>query len=171
MIALGLGVLFFVVPDLIVKAEAEAARAQFRRAVGAYLDLVALERAADGGPADALDRAARVAQGGAFTRIGDALARARLAGLPPWLALADLAEDIGITELRDLADIVAVAGDDGAAVYDTLVAKAAALRARVLSDAEAEANAASERRTLPAVLLGFGFLLLVCYPALARVLS
>jgi len=78
---------------------------------------------------------------------------------------------MGVEELRDLADIIALAGDDGAAVYDTLVAKAAGLRARALADAEAAANAASERMTLPAVLLGLGFLILVCYPGLARVLT
>ena len=74
-------------------------------------------------------------------------------------------------DLADLADIVALAGDDGAAVYDTLLAKAAALRNRTRADATAAANAASERMTLPAVLLGVAFLILVAYPALARVLT
>jgi Flp pilus assembly protein TadB len=161
---------FFFVPDLVLGSQAEAARAEFRQAVGAYLELVALERAADGGPADALERAATVGRGWAFTRISDALARARLVGVPPWRALAQLAEEIGADDLRDLADIVALAGEDGAAIYDTLAAKAASLRARSLADAEAAANASSEKLTLPAVGLGLGFLLLVCYPALARVL-
>jgi pilus assembly protein TadC len=162
---------FFFVPDLVLRGQAEAARAEFRHAVGAYLELVALERAADGGPADALERAATVGRGWAFTRISDALARARLVGVPPWIALAQLAHEIGANDLRDLADIVALAGEDGAAIYDTLAAKAASLRARSLAEAESDANAASERLTLPAVGLGLGFLLLVCYPALARVLG
>jgi len=165
------GLLGFVSPDLAVRARARGAREAFRHAVGAYLDLVALERAADGGPAEALHRAAAVGQAWTFVRIQEALDRARLSGEPPWAALAALAAEMGVDDLRDLADIIALAGDDGAAVYDTLVAKAAGLRARALADAEAEANAASERMTLPAVLLGLGFLILVCYPGLARVLT
>lgn len=160
----------FFAPDLVVRSQAVTARAEFRQAVAAYLELVALERAADGGPADSLERAAAVGHGRDFTRITDALHRARLLGVPPWTALAELAENTGVEDLRDLADIVALAGQDGAAIYDTLAAKAAALRTRALADAQAAANAASERLTLPAVALGLGFVLLVAYPALARVL-
>ena len=167
---LGAAVVLFFVPDLILRSEAEQARTDFRQAVAAYLELVALERAADGGPADSLERAAAVGHGRDFTRIANALHRARLVGVPPWVALAELSETTGVEDLRDLADIVALAGDDGAAIYTTLAAKAAALRTRALAEAQAEANAASERLTLPAVALGLGFVLLVAYPALARVL-
>ena len=170
-VGLGAGLVGFLAPDLAVRSRARTARAEFRRAAGAYLDLVALERAADGGPAEALHRAAEVAHGWVFVRIRDALDHARLAGRPPWEALSDLAAEVGVPDLADLADIVALAGDDGAAVYDTLLAKAAALRNRTRADAQAAANAASERMTLPAVLLGVAFLILVAYPALARVLT
>ena len=161
---------FFFVPDLVVRSGAAQARARLRQAVIAYLELVALERAADGGPAESLERAAAVGHGREFTRIADALRRARLVGTPPWAALVELADRTGVDELRDVSDIVGLAGDDGAAIYDTLAAKAAALRSRALADAEASANAASERLTLPSVALGLGFVLLVAYPALARVL-
>ena len=167
---LGAAAVLFFVPDMIVRSEAAQARAAFRQAVAAYLELVALERAADGGPADSLERAAAIGHGTDFTRIADALHRARLVGVPPWTALADLADTTGVEDLRDLADIVALAGEDGAAIYATLAAKAAAVRTRALADAQADANAASERLTLPAVALGLGFVLLIAYPALARVL-
>lgn len=170
-VSLVAAVALFFAPDLRVRQDAARGRADFRRAVGAYLDLVALERAADGGPAEALERAAAVGHGWAFTRIADRLERARLAGRPPWEALGDLADELGVEELRDLAEIVGLAGDDGAAVYETLVAKAAALRTRTMSETEAAANAASERMTLPGVLLGFAFTILVSYPGLARVLG
>jgi Flp pilus assembly protein TadB len=167
---LGAAVVLFFAPDLRVRSEAAQARTDFRQAVAAYLELVALERAADGGPADSLERAAAVGHGRDFTRIANALHRARLVGVPPWTALAQLSETTGAEDLRDLAAIIALAGDDGAAIYTTLAAKAAALRTRTLAEAQAEANAASERLTLPAVALGLGFVLLVAYPALARVL-
>jgi hypothetical protein len=170
-LGLALGVGMFFAPDLVVSGQAAEARETFSAAVGAYLDLVALERAADGAPAEALTRAAAVADSWPYRRIRQALDRARLAGTPPWQALAALADDVGVDDLRDLADILTVAGDDGAAVYDALTAKAASLRTRQLSAAKAAANTASEKLTLPGVLLCFGFLLLVCYPGIARVLG
>jgi Flp pilus assembly protein TadB len=162
---------FFFAPDLVVRSAAREARDTFTASVGAYLDLVALERAADGGAAEALERAAAVADGWVFRRIRESLERARLSGLAPWSALTDLAAEVGVSDLADLADIVALAGDDGAAVYTTLTAKAAALRNRALAAARADANSASEKLTLPGILLCFAFLLLVCYPGVARVLG
>jgi len=158
-------------PDLVARSRAADARADFRRAVGAYFDLVALERAAEGGPVDALTRAATVAHGWAFTRIADTLAHARLTGVPPWVALAALADQLGVSELTDLADVVTLAGNDGAAIYDTLLAKARSIRAATLAATEAQANARSETMTLPAALLSIGFVILVGYPALSRLLG
>ena len=80
-----------------VRRAAEA-REAFSAAVGAYLDLVALERAADGAPAEALARAAAVADSWPFRRIRQALDRARLAGTPPWQALATLAAEVGVDD-------------------------------------------------------------------------
>ena len=95
-VALGAGLVGFLAPDLAVRSRARTAREEFRRAAGAYLDLVALERAADGGPAEALHRAAEVGHGWAFVRIRDALDHARLAGRPPWEGLSDLAREVGV---------------------------------------------------------------------------
>lgn len=155
-------------PDLVVRAAGKEARDEFRHAVAAYLNLVALERAADGGPTESLERAATVASGWAFTRIADALAHARIAGLAPWTALSELADRLGASELADLADIVALAGGEGAAIYDTLLGKATSMRRAATAADEARANARSEQMTLPTVLLFLGFLILLVYPALAR---
>jgi pilus assembly protein TadC len=168
--AVGAMLLFFA-PDLVLRSQAADVRAEFRRTVCCYFDLVALERNADGGPAEALARAADVGRGRGFRRINEALTTARLTGASPWHALTALADEVGIDELGDLADVVALAGQDGAAIADTLAAKAAALRGRQLADAAAAANVASEKLTLPGVVLAFGFLVVVCYPALARVLG
>ena len=170
-VCLALAAALFFAPDLVVRSQAQEARTRFRRAVGSYLDLVALERGADGGPAEALARAADVAHGQEFRRISDALVAARLLGNTPWQALSELAAEVGVEELADLADVIALAGDDGAAVADTLAAKAAALRTRQLAESATTANTASEKLTLPGVVLAFAFLVLVCYPALARVLG
>lgn len=168
--SLGLGAVLFLVPDLDLRRRATAERLAMRHAVCAYLELVALERAGDAGTVEALERAATVADAAPFARIRDALTRAQLAGQPPWTGLADLAERIGVTELDDLADIMRLSGQDGAAVYATLRARAASLRTQLLAADATTANTASEHMIVPVALLGIAFMALLGYPAFARIL-
>jgi hypothetical protein len=163
-------VLFFVV-DLVVRDQAAEARAQMRRALCSYLDLVSLRRDASEGPTIALERAAALGSGWVFRRITDALVAARLAGDPPWDGLSRLAADTGVGELADVADIAAVAAVEGASIAPTLRARAQSLRVQLLAEEEAAANTASEKLTAPVALLSIAFLLLFLYPALARLVA
>jgi Type II secretion system (T2SS), protein F len=160
----------FFVPDLDLRRRAQAARDQMRRAVCVYLELVALERAADAGAVEALERAAAIGDGRAFELIGDALLRARLFGVAPWRELGRLADQLRVPELGDVADIMRLSGEDGAAVYATLRARAASLRTAVLNADTAAANTASEHMVIPVAILGIAFMALLGYPALARIL-
>lgn len=169
--SLGCAVMFFFLPDLDVRRSAARARREFRRALCSYVDLVALERLGDAGAVEALDRAADIGTGWVFDRIRDTLVRAHLAGISPWQGLNELAERVGVTELSDVGDIVALSGEDGAAVHQTLRARARALRTALLTDHESEANAASERLAIPVACLGLVFVALLVYPAIARILS
>jgi len=166
----GAGVLF-VVPDIDLRRRAARARADMRRATCVYLELVALERAADSGATEALERAATVGQSREFERIREALLTAEVTGKPAWAGLHDLAAATGVTELGDLADIMRLSGQDGAAVYGTLRARAASLRTQLLTATAAEANAASEHMTVPVALLGVAFMALIGYPAFARIFA
>lgn len=165
-----LGGVFFFLPDLNLRQDATTARASLRQATGVFLELVAMERLADAGPSEALDRAAGIGGSPQFTRIRDALLRAELAGQPSWVGLTDLAAATGVTELGDVADIMRLAGRDGAAVYTTLRARAASLRTQLLTAATAKANAASEHMVVPVSLLGLCFMALLGYPAIVRIL-
>jgi len=167
--SVGFAALLFLVPDLDVRIQARAVRADLRQATCAYLDLVALERASDAGPAEALERAATIGTTDAFARIRDALTHARLAGQQPWQGLSRLGEASGVTELSDVADIMRLSGQDGAAVYATLRARATSLRTALTTQAAAKANAASEHMVIPVAALGLVFLLIVAYPAFARI--
>jgi len=162
--------LLFVLPDVDVRRRATQARASMRRAVCVYLELVALERAADAGTTEALDRAANIGNSTEFDRIRDALLHADLSGQPAWNGLTDLAQRTGVPELGDLADITRLSGQDGAAVYATLRARAASLRTQLLTAGTAKANAASEHMIVPVALLGVAFMALIGYPAFARIL-
>jgi hypothetical protein len=169
-VGIGLAVAGWLIPGAVLAGRAGQARAAFRVALSAYLDLVALERAGAGSPVEALEAAAEVGHGPAFTLVRTRLVLAARSGTSPYTALAELAEEVGVPELRDLADIAATAAD-GAAVYASLLAKARSLRNAIGAEEQATANAASERLVFPVVLIGTGFLLLVFYPALARLLA
>jgi hypothetical protein len=164
-----LAVVLFFVPDVDLRRRAAEVRAEMRRAVCIYLELVALERLADAGASEALERAADIGDGRAFTLIRDALLRARVFGVPPWRELQRAATQLRVPELGDVADIMRLSGEDGAAVYLTLRARATSLRAALLNDDATRSNAASEHMVIPVALLGLSFMALLAFPALYRI--
>jgi hypothetical protein len=166
-VGLGFGALGWAAPSRRVAIRAAGARQEFLAALTAYLGLVGLERAARGSPTEALEEASRISGAWPFRMIHAELMRAELAGQPPWDGLRDLGARVGVEQLTNLADIVAAAAD-GAAVFETLLAEARNLRNAELSDQQGEAGVAGERLTLPAIVLAFGFIMLVLYPALTR---
>jgi hypothetical protein len=168
--AVGLAVGMSFLPELELRRRAALARAQMRRTVCVYLELVALERAADAGAVEALERAAAIGDGPGFGHIRDALLRARLEGRTPWHQLSGLAVELGVPELGDVADIMRLSGEDGAAVLPTLRARAASLRTWLLQSEVTAANEASERMSIPVALLGVAFMALLGFPALWRIL-
>ena len=166
--AIAVGGAAFFVPDVITRASATAKRADFRHALTSYFDLVALERGAGAAPTEALEGAAEVGHGWAFERIGAALSQSRRASAQPWDGLARLADEIGISELADLAEIASVAGQEGARILDTLNARAESMRTEALAAAKAQAGARSTTMVLPIALLAGGFLVLLIFPDFYR---
>ena len=74
-------------------------------------------------------------------------------------------------ELGDLSDIMRLAGQEGAQVYEALRARGRSLRTAMLTREQARANAASERMVLPVAMLALCFALLVATPAMYRLLT
>ena len=68
-------------------------------------------------------------------------------------------------------DCLDLAGTEGAKVRASLAAKAASLRTHELAEAETADQAATERMSLPVVLLFAGFLLFLGFPAVEKVLT
>ncbi|KPM52690.1 secretion system protein [Frankia sp. B2] len=168
-VALLLGVVGFLLPDLTVRAEADRQRRTFRHALSAYLSLIQVLLAGGAGVETALTDAAAIGNGWPFVAIRRALRTARETRISPWAALGQLGAELQISELVELSDAVALAGTEGARVRQSLDAKAAALRVRQAQDAEADANAATERMSIPGVLIAIGFILFVFYPALTQI--
>lgn len=166
-----LGIAGFLAPQLSLRSEAAKYRAAFRDSLSSFLDLVVISLAAGSGVDQALDDAATVGSGPAYAELRYGLAEARLARIPPWDVLAILGRRIALPELIQLAGSIGQAGAEGAKVRASLRARAVSLRQRQLSDAEGEANAATERMSLPVVALFAGFLIFLGYPAVAAVLG
>jgi hypothetical protein len=161
----------FVLPDLQARAEAEKLRAAFRHALSSFLDLVWITLAGGAGVDSALHDSATIGRGWAFAQIQRALDTARLTRTTPWSTLRQLGEELDVTELAELAASVSLAGTEGAKVRTSLAAKAAALRTHQLTEAEADAQSATERMSLPVMALFLGFLVFIAYPALTQVLN
>jgi Flp pilus assembly protein TadB len=161
----------WVLPDLALRDQAELQRRAFRHALSAYLDLVNILLAGGAGIETALYAAADVGEGWGFERLRHALDRARLTGQSPWDSFARLGESLDVTELSELAASVSLAGSHGARIRSSLAAKADALRGHQVAEAEAAAEAATERMTIPVTVMLAGFLVFIAFPALLEVTS
>ncbi len=161
----------FIVPVVELRARAARRRRSFRHALSSFLDVLSISLAGGKGLEGALNDAAGTGDGWAFRELRAALADARLLRQPPWDGLARLGNDLGLPELGELAASAALAGTEGARVKASVTAKAKALRVRVLADVETAAESASERMSLPIVLLLLGFVLFLGYPAVTQVLQ
>jgi tight adherence protein C len=118
---------------------------------------------------EALKSAAEVGYGWAIARIRDTLAFARLQGLTPWAALGQLGEDMGVDELRDLSAALTLVAEDGAKVRQSLSARAASLRRKELADMEGKAGEKSQSMLVAQLVLCFGFMLFLAFPAVIRI--
>ncbi|MCY0931646.1 hypothetical protein OTB20_36800 [Streptomyces sp. H27-H1] len=159
LVSLAMAGLFWFWPGKEVARDAAAARLVVRSAVASYLERVALARIANSGAAQALTQTAEVGDGFIFVRMRQVFHQADLSGVTVWDALKQLGDELDIPELTRPADTLALAGD-GAAVYTTLQAQARQLRIAMLSDAKAQANAASAAMILPVT---FGVILMLTF--------
>jgi hypothetical protein len=131
----------FLFPDINVRQEAERRRSTFRHALSAYLNLIRVLLAGGAGVDGALFDAVSIGRGWAFQQLRRALVTARLTRTTPWSTLGQLGTELDVHQLSELAASVSLAGTEGAKVRASLAAKAAALRARELTDAEGDAKA------------------------------
>lgn len=164
-------VFMFFLPDYNARDDAKNARAEFNRALGAYIDLVALERNSGSGSRQAMEQAAAVGDSWVFRRLSEELARSRWSGVAPWEALRALSRELGLPDLEDLADIMRLSGEEGAQVYTNLRARSAGMRSAMLAAEKAKADEIVERLYIPMSMLGVIFLAILVAPALLRVIG
>jgi Flp pilus assembly protein TadB len=166
-----LAAVFFFLPDLELKQTVEKRRRDFRHAIGAFLDLVAMNLSGGRGVPEALMAASEIGEGWAMWRIRDALANARITGQTPWQALGTLGDEVKVDELRDLAGALSLVADDGAKVRESLTARAASLRRREIADLEGQAGEKSQSMLVAQMLMCAGFMVFLIYPAVRTMLG
>ena len=159
----------FVAPDVDVRRDARRRRAEFTEDLAVYLELVALEMAGYAAAEAALPQAAR--RGGTWSMllIRDSLLRARLSGEDSWDALTELGQRIGVSDLRELGSLIKNVADDGAQVRQTLSARAASMRRARVASEEGAAAERNQSMRLAQLLIAFGFMLFVGYPAFVNI--
>lgn len=164
-------VVLWMAPDLEARDQAKERSEQMRHTVAAVCDLIVISLAGGAGVTGALDDATRASDTWAMRRIRTALYTATIQHQPAWTALEELGERYEVSAATELAASLRLAGADGARVRASLSAKATTLRTQHLAELEADAQSATERMSLPTVLLFAGFLILIGYPALHLILT
>lgn len=161
----------FFIPDFALRSEAEERRRDFRHVVGSFLDLVAMNLAGGRGLPEALMTASTVGDHWAMARIRQALSNARVVGITPWEGVSRLGKELGVEELRDLASALALAGDEGAKIRQSLMARAESMRRKELADVEGQAGERSQSMLVAQLLICASFLLFLAYPATSQIMN
>ncbi|MDU1203724.1 MAG: hypothetical protein E7A06_12360 [Clostridiales bacterium] len=166
-----LAVVFFFLPDIEVRQRAAKQRMHYAKVTAAYVDFVALSRLGGAAATQAMRDAALVGDNELFLRIRQMVERSRLRGTSAWGDMKELGEELGVKELNEIADIMRLSGEEGASIWNNLRSHARSMRNAHLRDEQGNANVASERMTLPLVVLATAFIGLLLTPSLLTLIT
>ena len=166
-VAVAGGAVGFFVPDLILLRSTKTVRSGAVEALLVYMDLVTLERLANASAAQALHNAATLSDVPLFRQIRTALERAQLEQQSPYGELRQLAQQLNLSELTDVADVMQL-DETGAALSGSLRARVRELRDAHLTEEQIAASAAAEGMTLYMTLPALVFGLIFMAPPLLR---
>jgi len=161
----------YLLADRQLLEQAQKHRAAFRGAFVAYLDLVKILLAGGSHSDGALYQAAQAGHGQAFAEIRGSLDWSRVHGRPLSAGLARLGDELGVEEVSEVAATINLAETEGSSPSEPLARKAEAAAAKTLADAQAAANALTERMSMPTVVIAFAFVVFIAYPALSSLSS
>lgn len=168
-VAFGLAVLAgWTYPAAEVRSRAARTRRNWAQALTVYVDVVGISLAGGAGVEEALMTAARTGTGPQFRELAETLRTAQTRRQPLWEAMDALGARTEVPALRELAASIELAADAGTRIRETLIAKASAMRIRQLTEAEADAQKASETMGIAPALMAVAAVVLIGYPALAQ---
>ncbi|GAA0957956.1 type II secretion system F family protein [Virgisporangium aurantiacum] len=157
----------FLVTSVSLHEEAEERRLHMRHTLAALLDIVPSALAAGAGVEQAFTDAAGIASGWAAGRIRHALTVAQVTRVPLWQPLKELGETTGVVQLQQLAGTLQLASGEGSRIREALIDRGDALSERLTAEMEARAESATERMSIPLMVLTSIFLLFLVYPTMA----
>ena len=160
----------FLLPDLLLRGQAEHLASDATESLLTYFDLVTLERMANQSATQSLHAAAAISDNAVFAQLRGALDRARLEQRMPFAELKALGQRLELPALVDLADVMRL-DESGAALSNTLRARVKELRDAHLTDLKMTATRISERMTVFMVIPSLLFGLLFLAPPILRLIQ
>lgn len=165
-----LAAVFWLTPDLRVRAMAAARRREFTRFVATYLELVAVALLGNTTADAALASAATVSDAWAFARIRREYQIADATRTTKWVALERLSDTLGVPALGEVARIMRLS-EAHVSVRDQLRAACDKLRLTVVNDDAIDAQRVSNQMQVPIVLTILPVLALVLIPTVLQLTS
>ena len=161
----------WLLPDSILKTEAEKERVLFQQVTESWLELVAQLVTAGADTFGALAVAASYSQQPGFVVIRDALRTSAASGEAPWTGLRRLADERRLRFLDPFCSALELAGTTGAGSRQAILAQVDAARSKAMLEADAAAASSGEKMGAPLALIGGAFMILMGYPPLAGILD
>lgn len=161
----------WLLPDSILKTEAEKERVLFQQVTESWLELVAQLVTAGADTFGALMAAASYSQQPGFVVIHDALRTSAASGEAPWTGLRRLADERRLRFLDPFCSALELAGTTGAGSRQAILAQVDAARSKAMLEADAAAASSGEKMGAPLALIGGAFMILMGYPPLAGILD
>lgn len=161
----------YVLPDFELKRNAAVARTEFERALNAFVGLVAVSMSGGSGLITAMGDSAAVGSGWVFEMLRSTLSDARVHSEPIGRALDRLGRQLDVEGLIELAGAIGLAGDSGARIRETLIARAESGRKKEISEARTVAERTTANLGIPVGTLVIGWIGFLGYPAISSLLQ
>ncbi|MDE0669328.1 MAG: type II secretion system F family protein [bacterium] len=168
--ALG-GLVGWVLPDSMLKTEADKERKYFQQVTESWLELAGQLVTAGSDTFAALVTAASYSDQPVFAALRDALREASARGEPPWTGLRRLASERRLRFLDPFCASLEMAGTTGAGSREAILTQVESARNKAMHEADAAAGGAGEKMGAPLALISGAFMIIMGYPPLAGILS
>lgn len=155
-----------VIPDSLLKTQANNARKEFDELILSWLDLVMPLIASGRDVSAAFLEASALSRAWPFQMLGQHMSEARHLGKPIWAGLRKMIDEMGLDRLEQLASALELSQRSGAELRQTVVAQVHSYRNKAHSDALVKLEFASERMGAPLALALAAFIVLIGYPAI-----
>lgn len=156
-----------VIPDSLLKTQAQNARKEFDELVLSWLDLVMPLIASGRDVSAAFIEASSLSRAWPFQMLGQHMSEARHLGKPIWSGIRKLIDEKGLERLEQLASALELSQRSGAELRQTVVAQVHSYRQKTHSEAIVKSEFAQERMGAPLALALGAFIILIGYPAIS----